>query len=285
MMLKLKILLLGGLLVCSGFFIGLYSTINNNQIFKSVVYVKRLFIPRLSEPGTSYNEYGQLESKNGLTQATLDPSRKVKSLLILGNSHAGNHGGARFKGNAGTLNYYDGNFYEANDPLVGATGYFGGPWVEMANFYAKENPTTQIVLIPATKEGKTLSEWTIAGAAKDMLENKLHDLHKNNVPVTDIIWQGLARKNLTVTEYTNEMVKLIKFLRSQYPNANIHIGLGASCDRPDPEYIAAQKVAVKQTNVTLGPNINLAEFNFKYDGCHLSETGLRQIAIEWANAL
>ena len=81
-------------------------------------------------PMEKINFFNKLEDKN-----KINCPKKEDAFVIIGfgQSNSANHAGHKFKAkNKKILNFFEGNCYEAQDPLLGATGQQGSLWIPLA---------------------------------------------------------------------------------------------------------------------------------------------------------
>ena len=92
--------------------------------------VERWFATR-----AEYNAYGQLvayRGKHEMPRPVVTPRTMVA--FVFGQSNSANHGDEKFRtASPAAANFWNGKYFAAEDPLLGATGRGGSPWTLMAN--------------------------------------------------------------------------------------------------------------------------------------------------------
>src|SRR5262249_33648378 len=119
----------------------------------------------------------------------LDPA----VFLIAGQSNAGNHGRFTAQNNVFNFNPFDGQLYQAADPLLGATGSDGSPWCPLGDRLVAAGFASSIVLCPIAVGGASVLEWAPSGQYNHRLADALERLRKTDLWPTHVIWhQGEA---------------------------------------------------------------------------------------------
>lgn len=270
--------------------VGIQSALNQNQLFGLIIKIKRHFIPKQTLSygyvHTQRNELDQLISDS--SKVAVDaPALTEKSMVAFtfGQSNSGNSIGERNKAATGQVtNYFDGHYYKAADPLLGATGNAGSQWTILADKIISQGLADQVVLIPAGVGGSSVQQWRNGGALNSMLEMRLQDAQKQGLNVTHFFWhQGEIDNNNAYRDYEAGLTEIIQLTQRYFPNARFFVAqASAYCPLPSSrEILDSQRAVTRLKNVYLGPNTDLIGPEDRSDGCHLSGRGAEKAASEW----
>lgn len=224
-------------------------------------------------------------------------------IIVAGQSNAGNfvqRKGINKHGPA-IANYFAGECKVASDPLMGAHGELGSPWITLANRLIESGKYDRILLVPVVFGGTSMTRWRSGGDLRLILEHQMRRLKLERLPVTHILWtqgeadriEGSIYRRDNGDNYLRELLSLAA-ATSKYTNATLYVTLTSSCiDRvsshlgPAPEIRRAQEKVVSATNnVRQGPDLdNITLPGDRYDGCHLSEQGATKFVNEWVAIL
>ena len=289
------IILLLTAITCLGILaVGMHSAIYQNKLFVVVRDMKRVFFPRptpssiASEQTT--NEFEQLV--NSTLKTPVEPPKftnKTIVAFVFGQSNSANHASERYKAETrNVLNYFNGQFYIASDPLLGATGNGGSMWTITANKLIKNDVADKVILLPAGVGGTSIRLWRKNGLLNEMLENRLKDAKKNNLPISHFLWhQGETDNNEQYPDYQNALTEIINLTKRYYPNSKFFVAqASAFCPlNSSNEILQSQKNVTKLENVYIGPNTDMIGQDDRWDGCHFSSRGLDKISDEWVRLI
>ena len=264
--------------------IGIRSTINHDSLFESVVRIKRVFIPSLSE-AVETNQYGQI-IKDSTKIEVRAPDLTEKSIVAFafGQSNSANSLGERYAAKTDkVVSYFDGRYYLGSDPLLGATGSAGSMWIITANKLIEENIADKVVLLAAGVGGSSIKLWRDGGSLNKMFEGRLRNAIQNQIQITHFLFhQGEADHRMSGSEYASGLLEVIDLTRQYYPNSKFFVSQASVCrNASSVEILKSQRDATKIHNVYLGPNTDLISMNDRYDGCHLSGRGAETASNEW----
>ena len=238
----------------------------------------------------SFNNYNQLLYKHDQIQVSRpEITSGTMIAFVFGQSNSANHGGEKyFSKNDKVLNYYDGNFYLASDPLLGATGIGGNVWVNLANKIIDNKIADKVILIAAGVSGTSVELWSKNHYLYHMLELRLIEAKKNNLEINYFFWhQGESDSNMHPERYQTYLEDIIKLTKKLFPNSKFFVAQVSSCGilRSSERLLNAQKKMTKIKGVYLGPNTDLIDYRDRYDGCHFSGRGLDKHAQSWLEVL
>lgn len=218
---------------------------------------------------------------------------KVMVFLAFGQSNSADYGSGIYKcKNSEIYNYYKGDLYHAEEPLLGPDGAGSSVWTRVADMLIDSGVYKKVIIIPCGIGSTAVKCWA-DGPCKIKLEATLNDLTKDNIKVTHIFWDQGETDNAnhtTKAEYKNSLEKVIKFIRDKHFTAPFFCTITSYCpldnDNPlgiDTGITSAQNEIINEvSNVKRGPDtdsLNLAYYRYNY--MHFTEKGLDKLAYEW----
>ena len=215
------------------------------------------------------------------------PSPSVATVLIMGQSNAGNHARGLQESSAddSVLNWFEGKCYLAASPLLGASGHLQQPWVPMARLMLKAGRWRQIVLAPIAVAGPPIVRWTPLGDLHPILLRDAARL-QSQLGVRAVLWvQGEADygQSTSADAYASMLRDVVATLRQAGIGAPVYVYTATRCidaarwSRDNP--LARVQRAVDLPGAHVGVDLDgLLVAEDRYDGCHLSESGIRKVA-------
>lgn len=275
--------------------IGVRSALNESQLYSMLVktgFATLPTVPTYIQPPSyaAFNEFGQLVHYEG--KAEVDPpliTKKTMVLFVFGQSNSANHGGEKFRASSDKIyNFWNGAFYRAEDPLLGASGFSGSVWVDLSNKIIQEGMADSVILIPAGIGGSSVRHWQNGGVLNPMLIQRLKQAKEVNLEITHFLWhQGEADQAIDIGHYQEGLDQIIQATKSYFPNSKFFVAQASRCGSMPPSKALqnAQRGLSKQAGVFLGPNTDVIDQHNRYDDCHFSGNGLKLAANAWFNAL
>ena len=255
--------------------------------------------PRYNPPRRfTFDEFGRLTSKvqNGAVDCPKQNDRTAV-FLIVGQSNAGNYGGQLTVSEYGPriVNFFDGRCYLASSPLLGSTGSWGEYWTEAANQLVHSGRFEKIVLVPAAVGGTSVARWSAGGDLNLLLRHTVDRVAATGFKITHVLWhQGETDAAIGMGEqdYRSHFLSFTGSLRGVGVMAPIYVSIATKClvAAPYSEHspIARAQAALVsiKSGIRIGINSDqiLGEVD-RYDGCHLSGSGMSKMAIGWAKLL
>lgn len=245
--------------------------------------------------GASVDSLGRLQawpSKRKVACPAGD--EKTRVLLVLGQSNAGNHAGHRIAARPGTsvVNYYEGKCYVASSPLLGASGQGGEPWTLLGQMMIESGLARTVVLIPFAVAGSSVRRWADGG---DLSAALGREIGRWKYRPTHVLWtQGEAdfARGMSSDDYRRLLTQVLAMLRAHQIDAPFYVAAATKCAgspawRPDNPVAAAQRgMDEPHLGVFAGPDLDrVLGDDDRFDGCHLTASGLAKAAQGWARAL
>lgn len=244
-----------------------------------------------------YNLLGQLVQYPG-KQSVVPPvlGKRTMVAFVFGQSNAANHGGQKFSAEGlPVFNFWQGHYYAAADPLLGATGSGGSVWTLMAKQLLEKHMFDQVILIPAAIGGTSVAQWQPGGELHPMLLTRLQLVKRSGLQVTHFLWhQGEADNPLSpdhgtdLEGYRQGMQQIIAVTHQYFPQAKFFVAQTSHCAAMAPSSAALRAVQAKLADgksVMRGPNTDAIGEKDRYDDCHFSGSGLQKHADGWIKAL
>jgi hypothetical protein len=269
-----------------GLLIGMKSGSSNDKLFTTIRRIQLSFIAAEIPKAPDTNEFRQLILDSAKIQVdTPRVTDKTIVAFVFGQSNSANFSGERhYAQTENVLNYFDGRYYIAADPLLEASGLGGTMWTITANKLIQHRIADNVVLIAAGVGGTSVKQWRSGTELYKMIEERLKDTKRNNSPVTHFLWhQGESDNDTNELEYRTGLEELINLTAIYYPNSKFFVSQASACyPKLSSEIILkAQGDTTRLKNVYLGPNTDLISITDRYDGCHLSGRGIEKAANEW----
>ena len=253
----------------------------------------------------TFDSLGRLIADESKTRAECPAqTRRTAVLLLLGQSNAANHGGNRYRSKHGgnIVNFFNGECYFAQSPLLGATGTKGEYWTQLANLLVDANKFDQVVLAPLAINGSPVSRWAQGGDLNKQLTDVLSQLKNRGYKVTSVLWhQGEADyiEGTSQDAYRARLTSMLDTLRQKDVQAKFFVSIASKClepsnggtetHSPDNAIIRAQLQLADDKDgdaILRGVNTDvLLDEVDRYDDCHIGGAGASKVATAWAKLL
>ena len=291
-------------LLLIAYFFGAFSEVYNLFPLPAVRAAKRLIIPHKTPPSRfAFDQMDRLVSddhKSSLSCPQMTDRTAV--LLLLGQSNAANSSGQRIQSQhqAQVVNFFDGQCFIAELPLLGSSGSKGEYWTQLGNLLIESGAFDQVVLAPATLSGSEVARWARGGDLNDMLLMTTAQLQQHNYRITHVLWhQGEIDYVIGTSEksYRENFLSMVDSLRDRHIKAPVFVSVASKCleasnggtsyhsaDNP----VTRAQVGLPNDAKGIRGGINtdalLGELD-RYDDCHFSASGAQKVAKAWAELL
>lgn len=217
-------------------------------------------------------------------------------LFISGQSNSANHGGQRHATKHGdqVLNYFDGQCYLAQSPLLGATGLEGDSWTLLGNLAIDQGLADRVIISTNGVGGSSIQQWHEKPefyqgfhTALDSLQSRYH--------ITHMLWhQGETDfiNRTSEAEYQRHFSAMLDALRQRGMSAPVYISLASQCwmnsQWTDNNAIrkAQQSLVANTWNARAGVDTDLLLNDLdRFDNCHFGATGQEKFAKVWLELL
>ncbi|MCS7059800.1 MAG: sialate O-acetylesterase [Anaerolineae bacterium] len=207
--------------------------------------------------------------------------------LVFGQSNAANFGETRHTAGPNVHVLHKGRLYRARDPLRGANGEGGSVWTRLGDKLIAEGLFDTVIFVPAAVGGTEIARWTPDGDLFPLVERAIEDVHRRKLKFTHLLWhQGESDAMLRTHpgEYQRLFRAMLAGIRSRGVDAPIFVAAATRCGQyPVNEDIhwAQRNLVSPSVGILAGPDTDLLDETFRYDGCHFSKQGLEAHAQMW----
>ncbi len=217
-------------------------------------------------------------------------------LFISGQSNSANHAGQRHASQHGdqVLNYFDGQCYIAQSPLLGATGLEGESWTLLGNLAIEQGLADRVIISTNGVGGSSIEQWQQNPPFYQGMQRAL-DSVQQTYRVTHMLWhQGESDfiKQMPAAEYQQRFTTMLDTLRQRGMNAPVYISITSQCWmnplwREDNAIRTAQKSLIANTwNARAGVDTDLLLNELdRFDNCHFGASGQEKFARGWLEIL
>jgi hypothetical protein len=261
---------------------------------------------------------GQRDISGRIASPCPERGARTAVFLALGQSNATNIGARRHRGRPGVVNFnfFDGRCYEAVDPLLGSTGDGGTIWTALANRLVINGRFDKILIVPIAVGGSSINRWSDPQDLGIRISAAGAALKSAGITVTQVFFlQGEAdhhpegnwarirpsefvrigvkgdRYSMRGKAYEDHFFKVRSHLQATGIAAPVSIAVKTRCGDKDAEMEgpvskAQRRIARYDEYVEAGPDINALENDaYSVDLCHLSDSGIEEVAKIWARLL
>ena len=242
-----------------------------------------------------FDKFGRLVYSSDHTKINCPKqTERVGVLVAFGQSNSANHAEFRVPNSQlqGVFNYFNGDCFAAQSPLLGATGS-DGEWISLTARKLIDDGVYEKVLVVSTGIGGTsIERWADGNDLNKMMMNVLVDLIED-YHVTDMIWhQGESDRRYTHREvYVTYFKTLVSNIRNTGIDAPIFISIASICGEAK-NWKYPNRVSIAQSSLTeidgieFGVNTDeLVPIELRYDNCHFTKTGQEIAAFELAKSI
>jgi hypothetical protein len=218
-------------------------------------------------------------------------SKRVLTALAFGQSNAANFGENPWTAGEAVFNFYKGKLYAAQDPLLGADGDGGSVWTRLGDRLIATKRYDAVVWLTLGVGGSAIARWTAGGDLHSRLLEALRDVQSHGLPMTCMLWhQGEQDAMLQTSKeaYKKRFTDMVSSIRQHGGAAPIYVAVATRCQklRAHEEIRQAQHELVDPgKGLYAGPDTDILDLRYRYDGCHFSDEGLDRYAELWLEKL
>jgi Carbohydrate esterase, sialic acid-specific acetylesterase len=240
--------------------------------------------------------YGPLPDATGRLSAPLRlPGIENLVIVTIGQSNAANFAAGRYRAEREVINFglYDGNCYRAVDPLIGASGDTGNFATRLGDILITRGFAERVVLAPIAMGNTRIEDWALGGVFHARILALIRRLFDAELSPHLILWQqgegNQGDDDPGGRRYRSNLIGIVETFRSYGIAAPFMIALCTLCGAPHPNAANARAGQLGAVNVSLGtycgPDTDQIGPEDRFDGCHMSETGVHKQALMWADAI
>ena len=230
---------------------------------------------------------------------------KNKTMVILayGQGNAANGGEVKYTPKHNVYNVFSGKCYKADDPLLGATNYYGSVWGRLADKLVENGLYENVIIKSIGVGGTPIICWTTDGTGigyKERLFGNYHsriieahiELESMGFPISHIFWHQGETDTVNGTktsEYKEHFMNMLNNMRKQGIKAPVFVAIASRYGNlTSNEVTCAQQELIKENEDILeGPNTDTIDSieDRTSDGQRFSETGLEKHAELWLDSI
>lgn len=195
------------------------------------------------------------------------------------------------------LNPYDGQFYTADDPVLGAsasTGFMRAGWHgRLCDKLINAAKYTQVVMIPIAMGGSSVTDWDSGGIYHDRIRAASALLTAMSITPTAWLWQQGTTDSINgmgQTTYQTALRSIISYQRGLSGRSTdkwmIALDTIHDADVTSSALRAAQTAVAGDSNNSLGPDCDTLTLAGAFsDGTHFTNTGNDSVAGLWSTKI
>jgi hypothetical protein len=220
-------------------------------------------------------------------------SNRLMVALTFGQAHSANAGETPKKASGKVFNFYNGKIYQAQDPLLGATGDGGSVWTRLGDQLLERKLFDSVIFVPIGVGGSTIARWQPGGDLHEKLIQSIRSVTNSGLTITHLLWhQGESdtQRQTSKEQYQNMFRAMLASIRREDVTAPIYVAVSAAarCKKhhPNPAIREAQQQLVDSINgIFPGPDTDPLDISYRYDGCHFTDEGLEKVSGLWLEIL
>lgn len=235
------------------------------------------------------------ESERARGRVAVDPKllagKRNMVVVAFGQSNAGNHGETPYRSKGGVFNYYRGKLYEAQDPMLGASGNRGSVWTRLGDRIVANGLYDNVVFITIAEGGSPISRWAPGGDLHRRLVNVLAAVRAEGIVVTHLLWhqgEADAARGTSADEYKRMFREMAASIRKEGCRAPIYVAAASRGAGRLPVHSlnrAQRELVSPRDGIFPGPDTDRLGYAHRYDGTHFSREGIERVAELWFQSL
>ena len=208
-------------------------------------------------------------------------------ILTLGQSNAANHGLPGPVSEQGVFNFWQGQYFIAQDPLLGASGRGSNMWTRVGELLLSEGGHSNVIIAPFAGGNTSIEAWVDGGKLFKQLNKTIESLKSAGLEPDYITWIQGETDNMMgtpIAQYQQRLEQLVRFLRAKDLNSPFIIARATRCGWFPPNQAMHEiqtQVADRYPQVFIGPALDDLGFAYRFDGCHFTHDGLMAAAQLW----
>lgn len=229
--------------------------------------------------------------KNPVPAARI-PRDGLATIVTFGQSNAANHGGARYtpRREFFNFNFVSGDFFIAEDPLLGASGNLGNFATRLGDKLLTDEVFKSVLFAPLALGASMAADWSPDGFAHRRLLVAVQRLWDAGITPTHFLWhQGESDASMETSQadYERAFGQMVDSLRGHGIHAPIYVAVASRCGNDGSDAVRAAQRALldPRKNIYPGPDTDALGSDYRFDDCHFSERGLEAHADLWLETL
>lgn len=209
-------------------------------------------------------------------------------LVTLGQSNSANSGDSRFRHVPGVYNFnlFDGQCFEAEDPLLGAGGDDGSVWMPLAGQILESGLAAHVVIAPIGLGGAQVADWAPGGRLSERIARLVEGMERAGLRPGAILWhQGESDRGTGREAYRAAFLAMARAIRDAGIAAPIYVARATRCGKVESPGINAEQAELGINHAELdlrqGPDTDKLTEPLWRNGCHFTRAGLVRHAGLW----
>lgn len=217
--------------------------------------------------------------------------KRTMVALLFGQSNAANEGESPTVANERVFNVFNGRLFRAEDPLLGSTGRGGSVWTRLGDEIIEHKLYDEVVFVPMAVSASAIARWSPGGDIHPKLVQRIREAKSMGLTFTHLLWhqgESDAENKTAKAAYQEAFHAMLDSIRREGVTAPVHVSVATRCkrERPNRTIQEAQTELVSPLKgIFAGPNTDTLGLEYRFDGCHFSDEGLRQAAKLWLEVL
>lgn len=237
-----------------------------------------------------FSERFYMHGRTEVPLSRLPSGNRLMVALAFGQSNAANYGNSMASASKSVYNFYAGTLYKAQDPMLGADGPGGSVWTRLGDKLITAGLYDTVVFVPIAVGGSAMDQWTPEGVYHRKILDAIDSLKESRLMLTHLLWHQGETDAMYQTpghEYKAMFLTMLTSIRDHGITAPVYVSVATRVgDYVDPEIQQAQRELVDPSrDIYAGPDTDTIAMEHRYDGTHLSESGLERAAELWLEQL
>lgn len=209
------------------------------------------------------------------------------AFVIFGQSNAANHGAVRLMAPDDVFDFYNQQCFSGNDPQFSATSDGGSPWPAFAETLREDNEMRPILWANVAVGNTRADEWTPGTPNAARLRAETAALRAKGYQIAAFLYfQGESDRETGGADYLSLLSEIAAMTDEAAPGTPFILSNSSVCGADTKAVLALSKaratLAKSHSHVHVGPDTDAIGQEFRSDGCHLNEAGLRAAGRQWA---
>jgi len=177
--------------------------------------------------------------------------------------------------------------FSGNDPQFSATSDGGSPWPAFAETLREDNEMRPILWANVAVGNTRADEWTPGTPNAARLRAETAALRAKGYQIAAFLYfQGESDRETGGADYLSLLSEIAAMTDEAAPGTPFILSNSSVCGADTKAVLALSKaratLAKSHSHVHVGPDTDAIGQEFRSDGCHLNEAGLRAAGRQWA---
>lgn len=254
----------------------------------AVLSLQHLYRSKLPKPDHVAEKLSRIQVPRPELERPCGDLDSKRVFLVIGQSNAANHGETPGSSEHGLV-WAGGKCYALVDPLPGGTGRGGSIWTRFADLWFDRTGESTVFVVLAV-DATTVGEWVSHPKLVARFGNLLTSLRDHTVELDAVLWQqgeADAQRKTSRQDYISSSGGITKRLRPHDSERPLFVAKSTRCrsSKYEPVRLAVKELIENWKGVYAGPDADLIDLAYRFDGCHFSDIGLRHSAILWIDSI